>query len=207
MSLKSKFWVRKWHRRIGVVASVFVLVLAATGLILLFAAPLGLDRARWGGPLIAKAYHLSPQTAPVGVELASGRWVVMVDGLVYVGAAAPVYLDPPLTGAAQDAEFIYVKNGQETLVLLAGGQLVERMAGAHLPTTSPSPLPGPVRERVLQRYAGRGLPASRVLLDIHTGRFFGPAGVWLMALSSLFLLLLSLSGLVLWMRKAKLARR
>ena len=46
-----------------------------------------------------------------------------------------------------------------------------------------------------------GLPLERVLLDLHSGRIFGEAGVWLVDAAALLFLLLAGSGLWLWGRR------
>jgi uncharacterized iron-regulated membrane protein len=192
---------KRWHRRMGIVSAGFVIVLSVTGLILLFGAPLGLDRVRWGGPVIARLYHLAPKTPPVGIKLSDRDWVIMVDGLVYIKDAPPLTLDPPLAQARRDSQFFYIANTSQTLVTLHDGTLVERLNRVDFEGLTPTPLPGAQKAEVLRRYSGRGLPLSRVLLDLHTGRVFGKIGVWLMALASIFLLALSLSGLVMWFKK------
>ena len=50
-------------------------------------------------------------------------------------------------------------------------------------------------------YANEILTLDKVVLDIHTGRFFGSAGEWLMDIAAIALLLLSASGLYMWYRK------
>jgi hypothetical protein len=55
-------------------------------------------------------------------------------------------------------------------------------------------LPEAEREAVLRSYRGRGLSYYRVILDLHSGRFFGQAGVWLVDLASLAMLFLTGSG-------------
>jgi hypothetical protein len=47
-------------------------------------------------------------------------------------------------------------------------------------------------------YRGTGLSLERILLDLHSGRIFGAAGIWLVNIASLALLLLLASGVVLW---------
>ncbi len=195
--------LRRWHRRAGLVSAFFVLVLAITGLLLLFADHLRLDQNHWGGSTMARIYQLSPKTEPVGVSLGENDWVIMVDGLVYVGPSDPIALVPPLLAAMRDDEFVYFSNGEETILTLSDGTLVERLVGMTFTGTPPAPIPAAIHKRVIQRYSGRGLPISRVLLDIHTGRFFGPFGLWLMALASLLLVLLSLSGVYMWGKNAR----
>lgn len=211
--------VFRWHRRLGITSALFVLILSITGLLLMFGSSLGLDQKTWGGPLVNSVYNLAPETEPVGIKIeraleGSGSqdiWAVMIDGLVYVGAADPVTLDPPLLAATWQDDFVMFTNGAETVLTLADGSLVERIAGDELfYRTEPTPIPANVKDAVLTRYAGRGLPASRILLDIHTGRFFGKLGTWIMALATLLLIILSLTGIFMWtttdQRRAKRER-
>jgi hypothetical protein len=193
----------RWHRRIGITSALFVLVLSITGLLLMFSSSLGLDQKTWGGGIVKSVYNLEPKSEPVGIELVSEHyddtWVIMVDGLVYVGIADPIPLTPPLLSAGWQDEFIAFANTDERVLTLADGTLVERMMpGGYFDGTGPTPIPDNIKNQVLDRYAGRGMPASRVLLDIHTGRFFGPLGTWLMGLASILLILLSLTGLYMW---------
>ncbi len=53
-----------------------------------------------------------------------------------------------------------------------------------------------------RRYRGAGLSLERIIVDLHTGRLFGTAGVVLINLASIALVVLILSGIVLWWRRA-----
>ena len=44
------------------------------------------------------------------------------------------------------------------------------------------------------------LPLERVILDIHSGRFFGTAGVMIVDISGVFLIILALSGCAIWIK-------
>lgn len=52
-----------------------------------------------------------------------------------------------------------------------------------------------------QHYRGEVLPVERVLLDLHSGRFFGSAGPWLFDIAALLLILLSLTGTFIWLQR------
>lgn len=60
-------------------------------------------------------------------------------------------------------------------------------------------------------YRGRGLTVERVLADLHSGRIFAHAGTLIMDAVAVFMVILSLSGFVLWIqhsrREAELERR
>ena len=63
--------------------------------------------------------------------------------------------------------------------------------------------PPAMLEAISDAYRGSGLTLERILLDLHTGRLFGPAGVALITIASLLLLVLIFSGTVLWISRAR----
>ncbi|MBL4871275.1 MAG: PepSY domain-containing protein [Robiginitomaculum sp.] len=200
----------RWHRRIGITSALFVLVLAVTGLLLLLSSPLKLDTKKIRGGWIANAYHLAPQTEPIGVEIGSGVWIVSIDNLVYIDKAPPIILSSPLLAVAKQESMFELVTHNELIVVLPDGQIVERLtrnSEAPINGLKPSQLPANILAQTLRRYSGEGLPASRVLLDIHTGRIFGKLGPWIMGLSSLLLIALSLSGIFMWSTAGKRRRR
>ncbi len=52
-------------------------------------------------------------------------------------------------------------------------------------------------------YRGEVLPLERVILDLHSGRFFGRAGPWIFDLAAILLILLALSGTWIWLRRRR----
>ena len=48
------------------------------------------------------------------------------------------------------------------------------------------------------RYAATRLNWERWLQDLHSGRFFGPVGVWIMTIAGAALIVLGISGLIVW---------
>jgi len=67
--------------------------------------------------------------------------------------------------------------------------------------------PEPELARALRgAWRGTGLSLERVLLDLHSGRILGEAGVWLVDAAALLFLLLAGSGIWLWTRRRASAR-
>ena len=66
-----------------------------------------------------------------------------------------------------------------------------------------STVPEEVRDRVQVAYRGEGLPVSRVVLDLHSGRFFGRAGVIIYDLAAVVLLILAGTGIWLGIRGSR----
>lgn len=52
-------------------------------------------------------------------------------------------------------------------------------------------------------YRGEVLPVERVILDLHSGRFFGRAGPWIFDLAAVLIILLALSGTWVWLRRRR----
>ncbi|EDY80866.1 PepSY-associated TM helix family [Verrucomicrobiia bacterium DG1235] len=77
---------------------------------------------------------------------------------------------------------------------------------ASLAPLNPSKIPQELETKLLQAYRGEGITWGRVLLDIHTGRFFGSAGKWIADLSALALILLTVTGVFYTTRYLKKAR-
>jgi PepSY-associated TM region len=65
---------------------------------------------------------------------------------------------------------------------------------------SPQPAADTLQQAIRRAYRGQGLNLERVLLDLHSGRIFGPVGVLVYDVLAVVLGFLSISGLVLWFR-------
>jgi len=65
---------------------------------------------------------------------------------------------------------------------------------------TPAPASGDLQQAIARSYRGQGPSLEQVLLDLHSGRFFGAVGVIVYDLLALALGFLALSGLILWWR-------
>ena len=63
-----------------------------------------------------------------------------------------------------------------------------------------SPVPPGLKAPLQKAYRGVGLPVERVMLDLHSGRILGRAGVYLVDAATVLFLLLAISGVWLWAR-------
>ncbi len=64
-------------------------------------------------------------------------------------------------------------------------------------------LDGRLAQSLRQHYRGEVLPVERLILDLHSGRFFGNAGLWLFDIAALLLILLSLTGTFIWLKRKR----
>ena len=65
---------------------------------------------------------------------------------------------------------------------------------------TPSLLEPRLKTSLQHHFRGEVLPVERVILDLHSGRFFGWLGPWLFDAAAVLLILLSLSGSWIWLK-------
>ena len=70
----------------------------------------------------------------------------------------------------------------------------------------PEPLPQDLLDKLARHFRGEVLPVERLLLDLHSGRFFGAFGIYVMDAAALILLFLALSGSFLWWQQGRKRR-
>lgn len=71
----------------------------------------------------------------------------------------------------------------------------------HADWSEPASIPSDKLDVLLQLYRGKGLPLERVVLDLHSGRFLGDWGVYIIDAAAILFLLLALSGTWMWLRR------
>jgi hypothetical protein len=68
---------------------------------------------------------------------------------------------------------------------------------------TPSLLDPRLKTALRHHFRGEVLPLERVILDLHSGRFFGRLGPWLFDAAAVLLILLSLSGGWIWLKRRR----
>lgn len=67
----------------------------------------------------------------------------------------------------------------------------------------PAPLDPQLKIALQNHYRGEVLPMERVLLDLHSGRFFGRFGPWVIDAAAILMALLALSGTWIWLKRRR----
>jgi len=98
-------------------------------------------------------------------------------------------------------ELLAVKTAQS--IYLTDDSMLEwsRAANPEVLWSEAAPVPPGLEEALQAAYRGAGLPVERVLLDLHSGRILGRAGVYLVDAAAILFLLLAMSGVWLWTRR------
>lgn len=122
----------RWHRRIGMAASVLVLLLALTGILLSHADKFALYATTVAHPWVARVYDAKLHAPPRAVETAAG-WVVWIDGDLYLDGAPLAEGFETLIGTAAAGGMIAVAAPGELLLVNPLGEIVERLGPASLP--------------------------------------------------------------------------
>jgi len=166
---------------------------------------IGDDWLTWlGGALYLNDRPLDRSVPPI-------RGAVAVDGLVIVAAPPGLVVFTEGGTLVEKISAAGLPRPIEAIGLADGGRIALRTsrgpvsASADLldwtPVTAPvdwvrpAAPPAALENAILRAWRGRGLPWSRLLLDIHTGRILGPWGPYLVDAASLALLFLVGTGL------------
>jgi len=163
-----------------------------------------LDRAVIGSGRLVAALADSEGVAVVTSE-AVHRYSLNGELLETLGSES---LPPlPLTGAAWRDGQPHLRSPQGWHRMIHDWLEHEVVTVEGLEVDSPKPLTDAVQVQALQQaWSGEGLPLSRVLLDLHAGRFLGPAAPYFYDGVALCTVILCLSGLRLFLRRSGRAR-
>ncbi len=142
----------RWHRRLGVLAALFALVLAVTGIVLNHSPELGLDRRFVDWPWLSRVY--GDGSAELTAYPVGSHWLSRTaNGLVYFDDVEVAPCAGQLVGATRLGEMYVAACTRQLLLVTASGELVEAAdAGTGLP--GPLVAVGRVDEGLVVQAAG-----------------------------------------------------
>lgn len=118
--------LKRWHRRIGVTAALFVILLAFSGFALNHPELLELDRWVVRSPVVLGWYGIELPDAINGFAV-DEHWVSQVGGKVFLDTAPLASCRGELVGAAEIGEEMAVACQGELLLFSATGELLDRI--------------------------------------------------------------------------------
>lgn len=172
--------------------------------------------ARVGDVLLIDGKQVSEGVAPLVGAVASADGIVVATAQELFIHTADGHLVERLhsTGLPGHLDAVGVTSAGSTAVRSAHGVyaadrdlLTWRLTEEPTDWARSGPLPASERDRVLRAYHGGGLPWSRILLDVHTGRIFGSWGSIVMDVVAVALLVLAGTGLLNWRAHRRRMRR
>jgi len=126
----TKFTAFLWHRRIGLVAIVLVIILAITGIMLNHTEELKLDENYVESSFLLGWYGLEPKGEAISYDV--GEHVITVlDHQVFFNSSPVAKTEQNFHGAVKTDQFIVLAFDTELLLLTHNGELVERMPTGH----------------------------------------------------------------------------
>ncbi len=166
MSFRTRMirFVRHWHARVGVIAALFLLFLAVSGLALNHTDALSLSKREVKASWLMRWYGLRSEVPKQGylfkegyLAAADGRWVM--DGRVLREGA-----DQPLQGALTWNQARVIASAETLYLYTVEGQLIDKLSAAELPGK-------PIRQL--------GLAGDKLVLATARGSFIsGDALTW-----------------------------
>ncbi len=232
-------FIHKWHRKVGITAAFFVMLLVVTGLLLNHTDKLNLQNIFVQSEKLLEWYNIQPKGQMKGFRV-DQHWLIQIDGRLYFDQIELTDHIEDLYGAVRINDGFVVALDGNLLILTQSGELVERLSGsegvpagiksiglsevgnivikaahgdyiADLDTAEwqeqeglvvswsvADEIPDKLSEQLLRLYRGKGLSLERVIIDIHSGRVLGQAGVLLVDFMALLFLLLAMSGVWMW---------
>ena len=228
---KLRFFLHRWHRRLGLAAAVIVLMVSFTGILL----------NHTGGLALAKQYPQSgfwlwpyPQEQHSGIQL-NDHLLYQTSQQVFLNGQPLLNCAPPLINAVIIDQQLWVLCASQ-LLFLQNGQLIESIETVLLgnsisnigesngllliknlntwhgfddltmqlgkPTNAPSVLNKVAPLENIQTN-NHTITWQKVILDIHSGRFFGSLGIYIVDAAAIILMLLALSGFWIWFSRQK----
>jgi hypothetical protein len=234
-----------WHRYMGVSAALFLLVIAATGILLNHTEDLKLDSRFVDSDWLLDWYGIQAPDTLVSFSCAD-RFITLMGQHLYLDRREIDGNYRQLSGAVCTADMLVVAVNNSILLLTPGGELIEQLQGEdgipagisrigldnsgrvvvhsshddyqadndftnwrrtqdnrHIDWAQPAALEPGLQASLQHHYREEVLPIERVMLDLHSGRLFGRLGPWLFDFAAVLLILLSLSGSWIWLKRRR----
>lgn len=124
-----RLFLLRWHRRLGIVSALFVLLLAVTGLLLNHTHELGLDRAPLENHALRKLYGVESEPAPAGLvqSLPAGELAVS-SGRLRLGAR-DIGDCPQLVGVVEQPGQVLAVCSNRLWLLTPEGEVIDQADG------------------------------------------------------------------------------
>jgi hypothetical protein len=118
----------RWHRSIGILAVLFVLMLVITGIMLNHTEELSLDAIYIENDFILGWYDISPEQKPSGYKI-DNVWVTQLDKHIYFNQREIDDQAGQLHGAVKHNGHIVVAVDNRLILLTNRGEIIEQLTG------------------------------------------------------------------------------
>lgn len=241
--------LRPWHRNLGIISALFILLMAVTGMLINHSNHLSVDSAHVEQKWLLDYYGITPPTQ-IDIYQTSPLKLASSDNLIWINNRLAVEADSSIKGMLSLGRMLIAVDSNNLYMLSKGGEVLEKQdASTGLPRGieaigydeqiwlrtdtgifmadddliewdkvqpfAPIAWVAPLtvdseainisvrdeREAITLQARSHHLTWERVLIDIHSGRFFGSLGPWFMDLVALALIIMSISGIYMWQQQ------
>lgn len=120
----TQFTAFLWHRRIGLLAIVLVIILSITGILLNHTERFKLDSTFVDTPLLLSWYGLEPNSEPLSYDI-GGSIITQWGAQVFLDKQPVAQHNKTIRGAIMAEKFIVIAFERDVLLLTPSGELVE----------------------------------------------------------------------------------
>ena len=236
-----------WHRQLGLIVSILVIVLSVSGILLNHTEKLKLDSNYIQSEFLLKWYGINkPIITSYKIE---NNWISHAEDNLYFNKILIEKEISQITGAVTAKNFIAVSTQNALILLTTDGEKIERLDATtgvpkniqslglsnrnalvlktskslfkanadvtewkkskikNIVWSRSSSLPPKLEITLNTLFRGKGLTNERVLLDLHSGRILGKAGPIIMDISAVILLILSFTGVWMYVKRSWAMRK
>ncbi len=122
-------FIHKWHRKVGITAAFFVMLLVVTGLLLNHTDKLNLQNIFVQSEKLLQWYNIQPKGQMKGFSVEQ-HWLSQIDGRLYFDQMELTDHIEDLYGAVRISDGFVVALDGSLLILTQSGELVERLSGS-----------------------------------------------------------------------------
>jgi hypothetical protein len=127
MNLQS---INSWHKVLGMVATIFIIVLSITGFLLLHTEDFKLQDKLVANELLLNWYDIRPEHSPVSYNVGS-KWITVIDDQVYFEKNSLPNYNESFHGAIFVESFYVLAFDNSIDLLTEDGELIERLTSLH----------------------------------------------------------------------------
>ena len=232
-----------WHRKIGIVIALFVVLLSITGLLLNHTDRLHLAKININQKWILNWYHIRADiifqhfetphfqatvvaqqlyinqrlidikaSTLLGIATQNETWIILLkDQLLLFNQATELLenltiddgLPENITKISVEHHQLYLTDDQSIYTFDLETLESNRLTSSKKPLnwSIPQKVPNKLMAFFVKKMNPKGLPLERIILDLHSGRFFGQFGVYFIDMVAILMLFLSFSGMYMWFKR------
>ena len=235
------FKLHIWHRYVGIVSALFVIILSVTGLLLNFNDELALDDDHVASRWLLEQYSIGD--FPVTSFQTEDLLISHASQYLFINGEYVLNTRDALLGAIKTDSYIVLATHSSLLLLSHEGVLIDEIGkltglpeaplgiakdiqghtvlrgintywkgsselsawqpldGPHPQWVAPAQTSATTNDRIQSYARSHEITLERMLLDLHSGRLFGDIGKNIMSLAAILLLVLAISGTIIWLKK------